>query len=154
MSSGKMLPVHCSIETVDLPQGKEKDGAMEGYAIVPSTLLLKELVRVALCKLDYPKDQVRNATGKSPWTNGRLWNARWQQTYQVNCHCLCSSEHARITENNVFYLVSLLPPSVPKVPHSGVSHDLFPPLWGLWILITKQCVVNCMSVLTIVHRNE
>ncbi|XP_033640769.1 uncharacterized protein LOC117301001 [Asterias rubens] len=60
---GKMLPVHCSIETVDLPQGKEKDGAMEGYAIVPSTLLLKELVRVALCKLDYPKDQVRNATG-------------------------------------------------------------------------------------------
>ncbi|XP_038052198.1 uncharacterized protein LOC119724939 [Patiria miniata] len=60
---GKMLPVHCSIETVDLPSTKEKDSVVEGYAIVPSTLLLKELVRVALIKLDYPKDQIRNATG-------------------------------------------------------------------------------------------
>ena len=44
---------------------------------------------------------------------GGLWNARWQQTYQVNFH-LRSSYHAHITENNGFYLVSLLPPSVPK----------------------------------------
>ena len=48
---------------------------------------------------------------------GRLWNARWQQTYQVKFHCLRSSERAHITENNGFYLVSLLPPSVPKVSH-------------------------------------
>ena len=40
--------------------------------------------------------------------NGRLLNARWQQTYNVNFHCLRSSEYAHITENNVFYLVSLL----------------------------------------------
>ena len=49
--------------------------------------------------------------------NGRLWDARWQQTYQVSVHCLRSSEHAHMTENNGFYLVSLLPPSVPKVSH-------------------------------------
>ncbi|XP_022104481.1 uncharacterized protein LOC110986688 isoform X2 [Acanthaster planci] len=60
---GKMLPVHCSVETVDLPSTKEKESVVEGYAIVPSTLLLKELVRVALIKLDYTKDQIRNATG-------------------------------------------------------------------------------------------
>ena len=48
-------------------------------------------------------------------TNGRLWDPRWQQTFQVNFHCLCSSEHAHITENNGFYPVSLLPPSVLKV---------------------------------------
>ena len=33
--------------------------------------------------------------------NGILWNARWQQTYQ-NVHCLHSSHHAHITENNGF----------------------------------------------------
>ena len=49
--------------------------------------------------------------------NGRLWDARWQQTYQVNCHCLRSFEHGRITKNNWFYLVSLLLPSIPKVTH-------------------------------------
>ena len=48
------------------------------------------------------------------WETLESW---WQQTYQVNCNCLRSSEHACITENNEFYLVSLLPPSVPKVPH-------------------------------------
>ena len=32
--------------------------------------------------------------------NGRLWDARWQQTYKVNFHCLRSSERAHITENN------------------------------------------------------
>ena len=53
--------------------------------------------------------------------NGRLWNARWQQTYQVNFHCLRSSEPVHITENNGFYLVSLLPPSVPKVPYQVLS---------------------------------
>ena len=46
-----------------------------------------------------------------------IWNARWQQTYQVNFHCLRSSEHAHITENNGFYLVSLLPLSITKVSH-------------------------------------
>ena len=45
----------------------------------------------------------------------RLCNTRRQQTYQVNFHC--SSEHAHIIENYGFYLVSLLPPSIPKVPH-------------------------------------
>ena len=49
--------------------------------------------------------------------NRRLWNARWQQIYQVNVHCCCSSEHAHITKNNGFYLVSLLPPSVPNAPY-------------------------------------
>ncbi len=34
--------------------------------------------------------------------NGRLWSARWQQTHQVNFHCLHSSEHAHITENKEF----------------------------------------------------
>ena len=48
---------------------------------------------------------------------GKLWDARWQQTYQVNFHCLRSSEHVDNTENNGFYLVSLLPPSVPKASH-------------------------------------
>ena len=49
--------------------------------------------------------------------NGRLSNPRWQQTYRVSFHCLRSSEHAHITENNGFYLVKLLPPSVLKVSH-------------------------------------
>ena len=48
-------------------------------------------------------------------------NARWQQTYQVNFHCLHSSEPAHITENNGIYLVSLLPPSVPKVSYSEMT---------------------------------
>ena len=48
---------------------------------------------------------------------GRLWDGKWQQTYQVNFHCLRSSERAHMTENNGLYLVSLLPPSVPKVSH-------------------------------------
>ena len=52
---------------------------------------------------------------------GRLWNARWQQTYQINIHCLRSSEYAHITENNGFYLVSLLPQSILKVPYSQLS---------------------------------
>ena len=35
--------------------------------------------------------------------NGRLWNARWQQTYQVQPHCFKnSSEHAHNTKNNGF----------------------------------------------------
>ncbi len=34
--------------------------------------------------------------------NARLWNARWQQTYQVNFHWCRSSEHAHFTENNGF----------------------------------------------------
>ena len=52
--------------------------------------------------------------------NRRLWNARWQQTYQVNVYCYCcqSSEPAHITENNGFYLVSLLPPNVLRVSYS------------------------------------
>ena len=58
--------------------------------------------------------------------NGRIWNARWQQTYQVNFHCLRSSEHAHITENSGFYLVSLLPPSIPKVSHSKLLFFYFP----------------------------
>ena len=37
--------------------------------------------------------------------NGILVNARWQQTYQVNFHCLRISENAHITENNGFYLL-------------------------------------------------
>ena len=41
----------------------------------------------------------------NPNNNGRLWNSRWQQTYQVNVHWLHSSEHTHITENNGFYLV-------------------------------------------------
>ena len=49
--------------------------------------------------------------------NRRLLNARWQQTNQVIVHCLGSSEHAHITENNGVYLASLLPPSVLKVPY-------------------------------------
>ena len=48
---------------------------------------------------------------------GDFLNARWQQTYQVNVLCLHSSEHVRITKNNGFYLLSLLPPSVPEVPY-------------------------------------
>ena len=46
--------------------------------------------------------------------NRRLWNARWQQTYQVNFHF---THMTHMTENNGFYLVSLLPPRVPKVSH-------------------------------------
>ena len=61
-----------------------------------------------------PSKQKRASRHHSNW---RLLNARWQQTNQVNVHCLVSSEHAHITKNNGFYLVSLLPPSVPKVPY-------------------------------------
>ena len=57
------------------------------------------------------------ATVNATASNRRLWGARWQQTYQVNFHWWRSSEHAHITENNGFYLLSLLPPSAPKVPH-------------------------------------
>ncbi len=46
--------------------------------------------------------------------NGRLWNPRWQQTYQVNVHCLRKYEHANISREQGIYLVSLLPPGVPK----------------------------------------
>ena len=37
-----------------------------------------------------------------PDANGRLSNARRQQTYRVNFHCLRSSEHAHNSENNGF----------------------------------------------------
>ena len=30
-------------------------------------------------------------------SNGRLWNARWQQTYLVNFHCLRSSKHGTLS---------------------------------------------------------
>ena len=71
-------------------------------------------------------------------TNGRLWNARWQQTYQVNFHCWRSSEPAHITENNVFYLVSLLPPSVSKVSYCSACYRTALVPWV--ILFFKQCL--------------
>ncbi|XP_054756932.2 uncharacterized protein LOC129263017 isoform X1 [Lytechinus pictus] len=74
ISRGKMLPVHCIVELLDAPPGKEGGDAKkgeeeveekrkEGYAIVPSTLQLRDLVRVALSKLDYPPERAKNATG-------------------------------------------------------------------------------------------
>ncbi|XP_030830360.1 uncharacterized protein LOC100888466 [Strongylocentrotus purpuratus] len=69
---GKMLPVHCIVELLDTPPGKDGGDAKkreevekrkEGYAIVPSTLQLRDLVRVALSKLDYPPERAKNATG-------------------------------------------------------------------------------------------
>ncbi|XP_072042399.1 uncharacterized protein [Amphiura filiformis] len=62
--NSKMLPVHCIVEPLDLPGRKDQPRTpTEGYAIVPSTLLLKELVRVALSKLEFPMEHVHNATG-------------------------------------------------------------------------------------------
>ena len=55
--------------------------------------------------------------GNDNKSNGRLWDARWQQTYQVNFHCLRSSERVHIIENNGIYLVGLLAPSVLKISH-------------------------------------
>ena len=55
---------------------------------------------------------------------GRLWDARWQKTYQVYFHFLRSSEPAQMSENNGFYLLSLLPPSVPKVLLPRVTRSL------------------------------
>ena len=62
--------------------------------------------------------------------NGGLWDARWQQSYKVNFHCLRSSERAHMTENNEFYLVSLLPPSVQKVSHLIISVSLLRAKFG------------------------
>nr|AGY49077.1 compass-like protein [Paracentrotus lividus] len=66
--SGKMLPVHCIVELLDKPSGSDGEATKEekkkeGYAIVPSTLQLRDLVRVALSKLDYPPERAKNATG-------------------------------------------------------------------------------------------
>ena len=44
--------------------------------------------------------------------NGRLCNARWQQTYKVNLHCL-HSEHARNSENDGPMVSLLLPQKSP-----------------------------------------
>ena len=52
-------------------------------------------------------------TGLGPAVQRKIRALKWQQTYQVNFHCLRSSERAHMTENNGFYLVSLLPPGVP-----------------------------------------
>ncbi|XP_071496123.1 uncharacterized protein [Diadema antillarum] len=71
---GKKLPVHCVVELLDTLPGlpsedsegkrkKEEEEKKEGYAIVPSSLQLRDLVRVALSKLDYPPEKARNATG-------------------------------------------------------------------------------------------
>ena len=69
-----MLPVHCIVELLDNPPSKdggdakkreEEEKRKEGYAIVPSTLQLRDLVRVALSKLDYPPERAKNATGNN-----------------------------------------------------------------------------------------
>ena len=68
------------------------------------------------------KVEMRFRTSECTLSMGDFWDAWWQQTYQVNFHRLRSSERAHMTENYGFYLVSLLPPSVPKSPIiSGTS---------------------------------
>ena len=49
-------------------------------------------------------------------------------TYQVIVHCLRNSEHSHITENNVFYLVSLLPPSAQKSPIMQLLENITQPI--------------------------
>ena len=62
-----------------------------------------------------------------------------RQTYQLTFHCLQCSECARITKNNGFYLVSLLPPSVPKVLH----RLLFTCSFSNTFLFSLSCPYTC-----------
>ena len=47
---------------------------------------------------------------------GDFWDAWWQQTYQVKSGVLGNVRMLRTTSTMEIYLVSLLPPSVPKSP--------------------------------------
>ena len=50
----------------------------------------------------YPFCDVNRGRWSAYASNRRLSNARRQQTYRVNFHCLRSSEHAHNSENNGF----------------------------------------------------
>ena len=56
-----------------------------------------------------------------------------EQTCQINFHCLRSSEYSHITDSSQFYLLCLLPPSVPKVPNGQHHHFM------------KDCKINIKS---------
>ena len=56
--------------------------------------------------------------------NRRLSNARWQQTYWVNFHCLRSSEHAHNSENNGLTRLVYCPLSSQKVSHWTLLNKL------------------------------
>ena len=47
---------------------------------------------------------------------GDFWDAWWQQTYQVKSIVLGHVRTLRTTQTIEIYMVSLLPPSVPKSP--------------------------------------
>ena len=52
---------------------------------------------------------------------GDFWDAWWQQTYQVKSIVLGYVRTLRTTSAMEVYLVSLLPPSVPKFPIAFVA---------------------------------
>ena len=76
---------------------------------------------------------------------GDFWDARWQQTNQVNFNCLCSSEHAHFTKNNGIYLVSLQHQASQKSPfdllYISDGHLLFE-------FMTSQCYYLIWSQVT------
>ena len=51
-----------------------------------------------------------------------FWDAWWQQTYQVASIVFDKVHMLRTAKTMVIYLVSLLPPSVPKSPIGHILH--------------------------------
>ena len=60
----------------------------------------------------------------SLFSMGGFWDALWQQTYQVKSLVLGNVSMLRTTQTMEIYLVSLLPPSVPKSPIVSVIDSL------------------------------
>lgn len=74
----KMLPIHCKVNFVgnfeEDPKGKD------GYAIIPSSTKLRDLIKVALLKLEVQESLSVNAEGESTvpksticvWSDGQV----------------------------------------------------------------------------------
>ena len=65
------------------------------------------------------RPQTRIRKGTISWylfSMGGVWDAWWQQTYQVKCIILGHVRTLRTMLTMTIYLVNLLPPSVPKSP--------------------------------------
>ena len=64
---------------------------------------------------------------------GDFWDAWWQQTYRVKSIVFGNVRMHRTTLTLEDYLVSLLPPSVPKAPNdwhmNALSAKINNPLW-------------------------
>lgn len=64
-SAAKSMPIHCIVEQAAGCNGEKKaEVDMDTYAILPSTTLFNEIIRVALIKLGYSVVEAMGAKGK------------------------------------------------------------------------------------------